>query len=170
MNRPFLARSVAAVLLLLLAAVLACSGCSRAKRAASRAADATKSAATKTGQAVGEHVGNFFAGVGEGVETSICDYAVEIADPALAEAGLGVNLVRRVSESPTNSALSLYVLNKAPVSGTLRLRLLAADGREIGRSETAVSCPADAAGYLHFSIPSDMPTELVRSVSLTLLP
>lgn len=159
-----------ATALLLLAVLVACGGCSRAKRAASRAADATKSAAAKTGQAVGEHVGHFFAGVGEGIETSICDYAVEIADPALVQAGLEVNLVRRVSESATNSVLSLYVLNEAPVSGTIRLRLLAADGREIGRSETAVSSPADAAGYLRFPIAADMPTELVRSVSLTLLP
>ena len=35
--------------------------------------------------------------------------------------------------------MSLYVLNERPVAGTLRLRFLAADGREIGRGEAASS-------------------------------
>ena len=74
-------------LLLLLSIVLLSSGCGRAKRAAgdaaSAAADATKAVAGKAGHAVGEHVGTFFAAVGEGVEQSVCDYAenAETAEP-----------------------------------------------------------------------------------------
>ena len=157
----------------LLALSLLAGGCGRAKRAAgdaaSAATDATKSVATKAGKAVGEHAGAFFAGVGEGVEASVCDYAVRIDDPALAAAGVSVTLARRVSDGGRGPALSLYVLNEKPVAGTLRVRLLAADDREIGRGETAFDRAADAAGYVRFPLEKDLPTELVRTVSLSLI-
>lgn len=157
---------------LLSLAVLA-AGCGRAKRAAgdaaSAAAGATKSVAAKAGKAVGEHAGAFFAGVGEGVEKSVCDYAVRVDDPALAAAGVSVTLARRVSDDARAPALSLYVLNERPLSGTLRLRFLAADGREIGRGEAALDRAADAAGYVRVPIEKDLPTELVRTVSLALV-
>ena len=74
-------------LLLLLSIFLLSAGCGRAKRtagdAASAAAGATKAVAGKAGHAVGEHVGTFFAGVGEGVEQSVCDYETRVDDPAL---------------------------------------------------------------------------------------
>jgi hypothetical protein len=157
---------------LLSLAVLA-AGCGRAKRAAgdaaSAAAGATKSVATKAGKAVGEHAGAFFAGVGEGVEKSVCDYAVRVDDPALAAAGVSVTLARRVSDDARAPALSLYVLNERPVAGTLRLCFLAADGREIGRGEAALDRAADTAGYVRVPIEKDLPTELVRTVSLSLV-
>ena len=157
----------AALLVLLLA-----TGCGRAKRAAGAAAsaatDATKAVATKTGKVVGEHVGGFFSGVGEGVEASVCDCPVRIDDPVLAEAGVSVTLVRHVRDKPDAPVLSLYVLNVKPVAGTLRLRLLAEDGREIGRGETALDRAADGAGYVRIPLEKDLPTGLVRTVSLSL--
>ena len=159
--------------LLFITLVFLVTGCGRAKRAAgdaaSAATDATKAVATKAGKVVGEHVGGFFAGVGEGVETSVCDYAVRVDDPTLAEAGVSVTLVRHVRDNPDASALSLYVLNEKPVAGTLRLRFLAADEREIGRGETAFDRAADTAGYVRISLEKDLPTELVRTVALSLL-
>ena len=159
-------------LLLLLSIVLLSSGCGRAKRAAgdaaSAAADATKAVAGKAGHAVGEHVGTFFAAVGEGVEQSVCDYETRVDDPALEAAGVSVTLVRRVSDDARAPALSLYLLNERPVAGTLRVRLLAADGREIGRGETALDRAADGAGYVRVPIPADTPSELVRTISLSL--
>ena len=134
-------------ILLLLSIVLLSAGCGRAKRAAgdaaSAAAGATKAVAGKAGHAVGEHVGTFFAAVGEGVEQSVCDYQTRIDDPML-EAG--------------------------PVAGTLRVRLLAADGREIGRGEAALDRAADGADYVRVPVPADTPSELVRTLSLSLAP
>ncbi len=153
------------LLVLFLISISVC-GCGRAKRAVT---DTTKAVATSAGQAVGEHVGNFFAGVGEGVEKSVCDYAVHIDAPELSDAGVSVSLVRRVSDDPKAPALSLYVLNERPVSGTLRVRLLTEDGREIGRGEAAFDRAADGAGYVRIPLPADMPSELVRTVSLSLV-
>ena len=164
-------------LLLLLSIVLLSAGCGRAKRAAgdaaSAAAGATKAVAGKAGHAVGEHVGTFFAAVGEGgegVEQSVCDYETRVDDPALEAAGVSVTLVRRVTGDDRAPALSLYLLNGRPVAGTLRVRLLAADGREIGRGEAALDRAADGAGYVRVPVPADTPTELVRTVSLSLVP
>lgn len=159
--------------LLFLSLVLLATGCGRAKRAAGDAAsvatDATKAVATKAGKVVGEHVGGFFSGVGEGVEASVCDFPVSIDDPALVESGISVTLVRHVRDSPDTPMLSLYVLNAKPVAGTLRLRLLAEGGREIGRGETAFDRAADGAGYIRVPLEKDLPTELVRTVSLSLI-
>ncbi len=159
-------------LLLLLSIVLLSAGCGRAKRAAgdaaSAAAGATKAVAGKAGHAVGEHVGTFFAAVGEGVEQSVCDYETRVDDPALEAAGVSVTLVRRVTGDDRAPALSLYLLNERPVAGTLRARLLAADGREIGRGEAALDRAADGAGYVRVPVPADTPSELVRTVSLSL--
>ena len=158
--------------LLLLSLALLAAGCGRAKRAAggavAAAADTTKAVAAKTGKAVGEHAGAFFAGVGEGVEQSVCDYETRVDDPALEAAGVSVTLVRRVTGEDRAPALSLYLLNGRSVAGTLRVRLLAADGREIGRGEAALDRAADGAGYVRVPVPADTPSELVRTVSLSL--
>lgn len=143
--------------------------------AAARAADATKDAAAKTGRAVGEHAGNFFSGVGEGIERAIVAYDVDLSDPSLAPLGASVNIVRHISEYNSETRkddefLLLYFLNQSPAEGTLRLVLRAADAREIGRSELPVALPADSATYLRFPLSRDLPTDLVRSVSLSLLP
>ena len=169
---PFNRRTTMKRLLLLLSIVLLSAGCGRAKRAAgdaaSAAAGATKAVAGKAGHAVGEHVGTFFAAVGEGVEQSVCDYETRVDDPALEAAGVSVTLVRRVTGEDRAPALSLYLLNERPVAGTLRARLLAADGREIGRGEAALDRAADGAGYVRVPVPADTPSELVRTVSLSL--
>lgn len=167
MNALSMKRSLSFIVLLSIS--LCICGCGRAKRAASTAADTTKTVATKAGKVVGEHVGNFFAGVGEGVENSVCDYAVRIDAPELSDAGVSVSLVRRVSDDPKAPALSLYILNERPVSGTLRVRFLTEDGREIGRGEAAFDRAADGAGYIRIPLPADMPSEIVRTVALSLV-
>ena len=143
--------------------------------AASRAADATKDAAAKTGRAVGEHAGNFFSGVGEGIERAIVAYDVDLSDPSLAPVGASVNIVRHITEHNSKTRkdddfLLVYFLNQSPAEGTLRLVLRAADSREIGRSELPVALPADSAAYLRFPLSRDLPTDLVRTVSISLLP
>jgi len=165
---------LAHTLLLSISFSFALCGCGRAKRAASdaasAAADATKAVATKAGKSVGEHAGAFLAAVGEGVEKSVCDYAVRIDGPELAAAGASVTLVRRVSDDARAPALSVYLINERPMAGTLRARFLAADGREIGRAESSVSREADASGYVRLPLDKDIPTELIRTVSLSLIP
>jgi hypothetical protein len=143
--------------------------------AASRAAEATKDAAAKTGRAVGEHAGQFFSGVGEGIERAVVAYDVDLSDPSLAPVGASVNIVRHVDEfdkeaRETRHFILVYFLNQSPVDGTLRLVLRAADAREIGRSELPVALPADSATYLRFPLSRDLPTDLVRTVSLSLHP
>lgn len=147
----------------------------KAKHAAARAADATKDAAAKTGRVVGEHAGNFFSGVGEGIERAIVAYDIDLSDPSLAPVGASVNIVRHITEHNSETRkddefLLLYFLNKSTAEGTLRLVLRAADGLEIGRSELPVALPADSATYLRFPLSRDLSTELVRSVSISLLP
>ena len=113
-------------LLLLLSIAFLSAGCGRAKRAAgdaaSAAAGATKAVAGKAGHAVGEHVGTFFAAVGEGVEQSVCDYETCVDDPALEAAGVSVTLVRRVTGEDRAPALSLYLLNGRPVAAAAKPR------------------------------------------------
>lgn len=137
--------------------------------AASRAADATIDAAAKTGRAVGETAGNFFSGVGEGVERAIVAYDVDLSDPSLAPIGPSVNVVRHITDK-NEEFLLVYFLNQSPADAILRVRLAAADGREIGRSELPVSLPADSASYLRFPVAADLPFDLVRSVSFSLVP
>ena len=144
-------------------------------RVAAVTENATKDAAAKTGRAVGEHAGNFFSGVGEGIERAIVAYDVDLSDPSLAPLGASVNIVRHISEYNSETRkddefLLLYFLNQSPAEGTLRLVLRAADTREIGRSELPVALPADSATYLRFPLSRDLSTELVRSVSISLLP
>ena len=161
--------------LLLLSLALLAAGCGRAKRAAggavAAAADTTKAVAAKTGKAVGEHAGAFFAGVGEGVERVVCDYAVRIDGDALAAAGASVTLVQRVSGGRDAApALALYLVNERPLAGTLRLRLLTADGREIGRGEAPLDRGSEGAGHVRVPIPADTPSTLVKTIALTLVP
>ena len=162
------------LMVFMISVLFVCVDCSRARQKAAEAAklaeEKGKELATKAGKTVGEHAGSFFAGVGEGVEKSICDYAVTIDSPALATNGVGVTLVRRVDADKDPPALSLYVLNEKPLAGRLRIRLLTEDGREIGRGEATVSRPGDGADYVRFPVPKDLPSELVRTVSLTLVP
>ena len=149
--------------------MIALGGCSRAKSSAKNAA---KSAVSKTGQIVGEHVGAFFAGVGEGVEKMICDYGIEFEGGAITQANVSVSLVRKTSGEGRNpsSALSLYVLNEKPVSGNMQIRFVTSDGREIGRGTTELKRDANGAGYVRVPIEADMPTELVATLALSLLP
>ena len=160
--------------LLVLSTIILLNGCSRAKRTANKVADAaidtTKAATAKAGTIVGEHVGTFFSGVGEGVEKSICDY--EIVFEETEAAGITVSLVRKESGSGKDAPpeLSLYVLNEKPVSGTLRIRFLTSDGREIGRGSAELQRDADGADYLRVPMPKDMPTELVARLSLSIRP
>ena len=144
--------------------LIALGGCSRAKDSAKTAA---KSAASRSGQIVGEHVGAFFAGVGEGVEKIICDYGIELEGGAITQANVSVSLVRKTSGE---SALSLYVLNEKPLSGKLQIRFVTSDGREIGRGTAELKRDADGAGYVRVPIDADMPTELVSTLMLSLLP
>ena len=156
-------------ILLLLSIAFLSAGCGRAKRAAgdaaSAAAGATKAVAGKAGHAVGEHVGTFFAAVGEGVEQSVCDYETRVDDPALEAAGVSVTLVRRVTGDDRTPALSLYLLNGRPVAGTLRVRLLAADGREAAAKPRSTAPPTAPATSASPSPPTPPPNSSAPSRS-----
>lgn len=153
-----------AVMLLMLCIALCCS-CSRESLG-----DKAKRATNKAGKIVGEGAGSFFAGVGEGVEKTVTSYDVRLSDE-LKDLGVSVTIAMRTEGNSSNNwqhALSFYVVNKAPVSGALRLRLFNEKDQEIGRAIAQVDFKADDARYVPFTIEKGIPLTLAKYVHLDL--
>lgn len=145
---------------LLVAAALLATGCGKS------IADRARGAANKAGQVVGEGAGNFFSGVGEGVERAVTTYDVRVAD-ALKASGIAVTIAKHVDGVGTNgSTLSFYILNKLAFAGTLRIKLFNAADQEIGRSTAEVAFPPDDARYVAFPLDREIPLSVARYVVL----
>ena len=152
-------------LTILLAATLLIVGCNQ-----SETADRAKELTSKAGHAIGEGAGTFFAGVGAGYEKAVTAYDVHIANE-LAAKGVTVSVAKHAVGSGTNAAqttLSLYIINKHPVTGTLRIKLFTAATQEIGRATAAVSLPADDARYVPFALNKEIPLSLTKFIELDL--
>lgn len=147
--------------LLLLMSLSVLAGCGRESLA-----EKARRATNKAGQVVGEGAGSFFTGVGEGVERSVTSYDVRISGE-LKTAGVSVTIAKHVDPAGTNGpALSFYVMNKSPVTGTLRIRLFNAADQEIGRSIAVVDFKADDARYVPFALDREIPLTMARYVIL----
>lgn len=148
-----------------LLALTVCTGCSR--EAIRKKA---KQATNKAGQVVGEGASTFFTGVGEGIVRTVTHYDVRLSDE-LKSLGLSVTIAQSVpaaGEDGKKPALSFYVLNQTALTGTLRLRLFNADGKEIGRSQARVDFAADDARYVPFVLDPEIPLSMTKYVELDL--
>ena len=147
---------------LLLILLTLAAGCGDPSETVDRARELTG----KAGRAIGEGAGTFVSGVNAGYEKSILAYDVRIA-PDLQARGVAVSVVKHAEAGVTNT-LSLYIINRQPVAGTLRIKLLNIATQEIGRATAAVSLPADNARYVPFAIDREVPLPLTRLIELDL--
>lgn len=145
----------------LLSAGLLAAGCNQ-----SETADKAKELTGKAGRAIGEEAGTFFSGIGAGYEKAVTAYDVRIAKDLLSK-GVGVSVAKHAEGSATNT-LSLYIINKQPVTGILRIKLFSAATQEIGRATAAVSLPADDARYVPFGLDKEIPLSLTTFIELDL--
>jgi hypothetical protein len=167
---------------LLVAAVLL-TGCGKdwAKRQAKKATD--KGAAVvegigaglaengnKAGKTLGEGLGAVFSGIGEGVEKSVTARDVRISDELVTK-GVSVTVTKHTAGTATNQwqhGLSLYVVNKDAVAGTLRIKLFNGSTQEIGRATAPVTLPADDAKYIQFLLDKEIPVLMAKFIELDL--
>ena len=132
--------------------------------------DRAKELTSKAGRAIGEGAGTFFSGVNAGYEKAVTAYDVRIAKE-LQTRGVAVSVAKHAEGSATNGwqqTLSLYILNRQPVAGTLRIKLFSAATQEIGRATTTVTLPADDARYVPFGIDKEIPLPLTKFIELDL--
>ena len=147
---------------ILLAVWLLAAGCGDQSETADRAKELTG----KAGRAIGEEAGTFFSGIGAGYEKAVSAYDVRIARDLLNK-GVAVSVAKRTEGVATNT-LSLYIINRQPVAGTLRIKLFSAATQEIGRATAAVSLPADDARYVPFGLDMEIPLSLTKFIELDL--
>ena len=132
----------------------------------SETVDRAKEMTSKAGHAIGEEAGTLFSSITAGYEKSVTAYDVRVAKE-LQSRGVTVSVAKQSEGSATN-ILSLYIINRLPVSGTLRIKLLNIATQEIGRATAAVSLPADNARYVPFAIDREVPLPLTRLIELDL--
>ena len=136
-------------------------GCGRVKEQAKRATN-------KAGEVVGEGASSFFTGVGQGIDKTVTTYDVRLSDE-LRNEGLSTTIAKRMDGSSTNNwqqTLSIYVQNKAPLSGNLRIRLFNDKDQEIGRSTTKVGFAADDARYVPFTLDKEIPVTMTKYLQM----
>ena len=136
----------------------------------SETVDRAKELTSKAGRAIGEGAGTFVSGVNAGYEKAVTAYDVRIAKELLTR-GVAVSVAKHAEGSETNAwqqTVSLYVINRQPVAGTLRIKLFNAATQEIGRATAAVALPADNARYVPFGIDKEIPLPLTKFIELDL--
>ena len=149
--------------LLLFAAIVIATGCGRVKDKASRATN-------KAGQLVGEGASSFFTGVGAGIEKTVTTYDVRLSEE-LRSATLSTTIAKRMDGSASNDwqqSLSIYVRNRTPFAGTLRVCLFNDKDQEIGRSTTPVVFAKDDARYVSFTLDKEIPLAMTKYVQMDL--
>lgn len=132
------------------------------------AGHALKSTGRKTGEALGEGVATFVVAAADGVAKGIPDRAQGVpvkVSPELAELGVVVNSLQ--CKLGTADA---YLVNKKPFAGTLVLKMLDGQGKEVGRSKTPADFESDDGKMVHFTIDSSVPFAAVGSLELNLRP
>ena len=148
---------------LLLAAIVAATGCGRIKDKASRATN-------KAGQLVGEGASTFFTGVGAGIDKTVTTYDVRLSEE-LRSAAVTTTIAKRMDGSASNNwqqTLSIYIQNQTPLTGTLRIRLFNDKDQEIGRSTTPVVFSKDDARYVAFTLDKEIPVTMTKYVQMDL--
>ena len=124
----------------------------------------------KAGKTLGEGLGAVFSGIGEGVEKSMTARDVRISDELEAK-GVSVTITMHTAGTATNQwqhGLSLYVVNKDAVAGTLRVKLFNGSTQEIGRATSPVTLPSDDAKYVQFLLDKEIPVLMTKFIELDL--
>ena len=148
---------------ILLFATLVAAGCNQ-----SDTADRAKELTSKAGHALGEGAGTFFSGIGAGYEKAVTAYDVRVA-PELIAKGVTVSVAKHgEGTNAAQTTLSLYIINKHPVTGTLRIKLFSAATQEVGRATATVTLPTDDARYVPFHLSKEIPLVMTRFIELDL--
>ena len=155
------------LLVLIAAALVLAANCGH-----DRLQDSAKHETSRAGQVIGEGATSFFQGLEEGAEKTVTNYDVRLSDE-LKTAGVSVTIAKHTDGDESNNyqqGLSFYVLNKAAIAGTLRLKLFSAKGQEIGRSTASIVFPADDARYVSFTLDKLVPIVITKYVEMDLKP
>jgi hypothetical protein len=114
-------------------------------------------------QAISKGVGDVLKGAAKGLDESLSVVAVSTT-PAVAEAGLRVERASRHEEkadaekaADKKPAITAYLVADKGFAGTLLLRALGPDGKEVGRAKVAVKQVAGDAGYFDFVFDERVP-------------
>jgi hypothetical protein len=130
--------------------------------------DALQAKGSQAGEAVAGGVGTVIRGVERGVLKS---GRTVVADPTLAAAGLKITKVQDTTAGNDKAhGLDAYVIAESPASGTLRVLVLDAMDKEIGRANVRIVRSADEAKYE--TVPFDPQVDLsaVRKVAFVFKP
>ncbi len=122
---------------------------------------------------LGQGVGDVLKGVAKGLDASLGSLPVEVS-ASLTERGVKAERAgqrgavgRDQGDEPKQEVIAVYLIYERPFAGTLRLRALEKDGREVGRATANVDAPAGAAAYVDFSFDGRTPLKLVDRVELS---
>lgn len=123
----------------------------------------------KSGEAVGKSAGEFFSGVGQGVEAAI-DCKISLSDELKARGlDMGTYMVED-GEGGDKNVLILYLTYNKDFSGNIQARVKEASGAEKGRTVLEVSDKAGSAGYVEFTFDPRTRIQSKNLIELTLVP
>jgi hypothetical protein len=152
-----------AIYIFCLAGTILLAGCGQVKEKANRTSN-------KAGQLVGESAGNFFTGVGAGIDKTITTYDIRLSED-LKNAGIATTIAKRTDGSASNNwqqTLSIYMRNSAPLKGALRICLFNDKDQEIGRATTPIDFAKDDARYVSFTLEKETPVGMTKYMQMDL--
>jgi hypothetical protein len=121
---------------------------------------------SKTGEAVGEKLTDFTKGVGKGIDQRML---VEVVlSPEVNALGLSNTIAKSLGLAESKPGISIYFIAARPVSATLVVRALNAEGAEVGRAKTKVDLGKDDAAYVSFEFDRQMDMATVHRYSVGL--
>lgn len=124
--------------------------------------------AKKAGQAVGETITDFAKGVGSGIDKRL-EVDVELSPKAVAS-GLSKTVAKSAGIDGQEKGITVYLLSRKPVSGSLIAKALNHEGAEIGRSVVDVDFAADDAEYVTFHFDKEIDSQLVERYLVDIKP
>lgn len=135
-------------------------------RAIKGVGEGLQTAGKEGAQSLSKGVGEVLRGSAKGFDASLS--AVQVAaGPGLQDAGLKVErAARQASQPPTITA---YLVADQRFAGTLRLRALDDEGREVGRAQAVVKQDAGDAGYVDFAFDGRVPLTAVTAFEMSVL-
>lgn len=122
----------------------------------------------KSGEVVGKSAGEFFSGVGEGVEKTL-DCKVILSDE-LKNKGLSTGVYTiESSTAGAQNVFTLYFIFAKDFSGEVQARVKDPSGAEKGRVTRSISDKAGNAGYTEFAFDPRTNIESKNVIELSLL-
>lgn len=135
--------------------------------AAEGAGNVLKSKGERVGQAVGEGLTNVVKGAVQGIDKAVPDQAEGI--PLRVSPELQVLGVASSSFQCKLGSCSIYLVNKSPFKGTLLLRALDSQNREIARGKTVADFAADDGQQVSISLNADIALKAPKTFELSLV-